>query len=338
MKHWKAGDSCLFVMHTDQGQKIKEGIIQVIQKMYCTVSYVDDEGNTKEKRIKTTSVYDRIEEAQSALSHATKTTGSTKGFPIWNPEDIKKISDIFTEKKQYHWRLAFMLSLLTGRRIGDTLNLRWCDMYEANGAKRKHLIIKEEKTGKETYVLIPELAWREIEFYIGNMNVIPADNHYQNPIFPGTSKRKDAAYRTALKKAADIAELDYHIGPHSTRRSFGYYAVQLNPENPYTVDYLQDFFNHSDRETTMRYIGMRQEGIDQLSIDVGDLVSRALDGEKIEFESSMFYTFKSNEFRELLKKAYQAGMHSRGDVEELLVDMQKLLDEADRMNKKYPKH
>ena len=338
MKQWKIGDSCLFVMHTDQGQKIKEGTVQALQKMYCTLSYIDDKGKEQEKRVKISSIYDRMEEVQSALSHATKTTGSTKVFPIWNPEDVKKIADIFTEKNQYHWRLAFMLSLLTGRRIGDTLKLRWCDLYEANGRKKKHLIIKKKKTGKESYALIPDAAWIEIEAYISCADATPSENYYQNQVFPGTSNRKDAAYRVALKKAADLAGLDYNIGPHSTRKTFGYYAVQLNPDDPSVIYYLQDFLGHSDQETTMRYIGLRQEGTDKLSEDVGGLITRALNGEEVNFESSMFYTIKSKDFRELLTKAYQAGRQSSGNAEDILSDMQKLLDEADQLNKFHIKH
>ena len=53
----------------------------------------------------------------------------TECYPFWNLSDIKKMIDGFTEKKQWHWRLSFMIGLLMGRRVGDTLSLLWSDLY-----------------------------------------------------------------------------------------------------------------------------------------------------------------------------------------------------------------
>ena len=48
----------------------------------------------------------------------------TECYPFWKLEDINKMVERFDEKKQYHWRLAFMLSLLMRRRIDDTISLK----------------------------------------------------------------------------------------------------------------------------------------------------------------------------------------------------------------------
>ena len=127
--------------------------------------------------------------------------GKTEVYPFWNLEDIKGMVDAFTRHEQWHWRLAFMFGLLMGRRAGDTLNMVWINLYEPNGRRKPHLLIKEEKTKKDTYVLIPALIWSEVDLYISKTGVDPSENNYMNMIFPGTD-RKDAAYRAAFKKAA----------------------------------------------------------------------------------------------------------------------------------------
>ena len=223
----------------------------------------------------------------------------TECYPFWNLSDIKKMIDGFTEKKQWHWRLAFMIGLLMGRRVGDTLDFRWINFYYEDGQKRTHLEIEEEKTHKITYVLIPSLVWSELDLYIGKMGINPADNNYCNCIFPGTD-RKDAAYRTAFKKVASEAGINYPVNTHSTRKTFGYYGIKLHPYDPSNLDVLQKFFNHSSRETTMRYIGLSQEKQDKYSSDWGNVMSDIVNGKEIAIENTPVVTLKTEDLRAII--------------------------------------
>ena len=223
----------------------------------------------------------------------------TECYPFWNLSDIKKMIDGFTEKKQWHWRLAFMIGLLMGRRVGDTLDFRWINFYYEDGQKRTHLEIEEEKTHKITYVLIPSLVWSELDLYIGKMGINPADNNYCNCIFPGTD-RKDAAYRTAFKKVASEAGINYPVNTHSTRKTFGYYGIKLHPYDPSNLDILQKFFNHSSRETTMRYIGLSQEKQDKYSSDWGNVMSDIVNGKEIAIENTPVVTLKTEDLRAII--------------------------------------
>ena len=223
----------------------------------------------------------------------------TECYPFWNLSDIKKMIDGFTEKKQWHWRLAFMIGLLMGRRVGDTLDFRWVNFYYEDGQKRTHLEIEEEKTHKITYVLIPSLVWSELVLYIGKMGINPADNNYCNCIFPGTD-RKDAAYRTAFKKVASEAGINYPVNTHSTRKTFGYYGIKLHPYDPSNLDVLQKFFNHSSRETTLRYIGLSQEKQDKYSSDWGNVMSDIVNGKEIAIENTPVVTLKTEDLRAII--------------------------------------
>lgn len=243
----------------------------------------------------------------------TKKTGKTEVYPFWNLDDIKKMVDIFTGKEQWHWRLAFMFGLLMGRRVGDTLGMTWKNLYEPNGRRKTHLVIKEQKTGKETYVLIPALVWSEIELYISKTGVDPSENNYMNMIFPGT-KRKDAAYRAAFKKAAAEAGIGYPVSTHSTRKTFGYYGIKLHPYDPANIDILQRFFNHSDRKVTIDYIGLTQEKQDNYSNDWANVMGDVLDGINPTIENSPVITLKSDDLRDVIIMAIKRGRESSEDL------------------------
>ncbi len=232
----------------------------------------------------------------------------TECYPFWNLSDIKKMIDGFTEREQWHWRLAFMIGLLMGRRVGDTLNLKWSDLYYANGRHKTYLEIEEEKTHKMTYVLIPALAWKEIELYISKVDIDPSEENYGKFVFPGTvnsngTNRKDAAYRCAFKKVAESVGIEYSVNTHSTRKTFGYFGIKLHPYDPSNIDILQKFFNHSSRETTLRYIGLSQEKQDQYSMDWSNVMTDVSEGNEVAIRNTPVITLKTEDLRGIIIQA-----------------------------------
>ena len=207
-----------------------------------------------------------------------------------------------------------MFGLLMGRRVSDTLDMDWCDLYETNGSKKTHLLINEGKTGKGTYVLIPALVWNEVELYISKTGVDPSEDGYRKKIFPGATDRKDAAYRAAFKKAAKEAGITYPVSTHSTRKTFGYFGFKLHPYDPANIDVLERFFNHSDRATTLRYIGLTQEKQDKYSLDWGNVMTDVLDGKKPTIENSPVVTLKSSDLRDILISAIKKGRERSDDL------------------------
>lgn len=232
----------------------------------------------------------------------------TECYPFWNLSDIKKMIDGFSNKELWHWRLAFMIGLLMGRRVSDTLALKWDDLYEENGNHKSHLIIIEKKTKKVTYVLIPALVWSEIELYLEKMGIDPSTNGYKNYVFPGRVQdgkedRREAAYRTAFKKVAKEAAIPYNVNTHSTRKTFGYYGIKLHPYDPSNLDVLQKFFNHSTRAQTLNYIGLSQEKQDKYSNDWASVMSDVKDGKDIAIENTPVITLKTEDLRQIIISA-----------------------------------
>src|SRR5699024_8428531 len=117
---------------------------------------------------------------------------------------------------------------------------------------KESFTIVEGKTDKRRTVNISMLK-KEIEEYTKGK---PEDDY----LFRGQRANKPIstvqAYRI-LRQAADLIGLDY-IGTHSMRKTFGYHHYKRFKD----VAILQEIFNHHAPSVTMRYIGIRQEEID----------------------------------------------------------------------------
>jgi integrase len=115
--------------------------------------------------------------------YATKKKGKTEVYPFWNLEDIKNMVEWFENHKEWDGYLITMFELLLGRRIGDTVSMKWSDLYYENGNKREEIVtIEEQKTGKTTELPISSLVFESVEKYCEQTKTNPME-HYNEYIF-----------------------------------------------------------------------------------------------------------------------------------------------------------
>ncbi len=120
--------------------------------------------------------------------YATKKKGKTEVYPFWNLEDIKNVVEWFEKNEEWDGYLITLLELLLGRRIGDTVSMKWSDLYYENGNQREEVTtIEEQKTGKTTEIPISHLVFEVVDKYCEKMNVNPME-HYDDFIFNFKSK------------------------------------------------------------------------------------------------------------------------------------------------------
>ena len=62
-----------------------------------------------------------------------------------------------------------------------------------------------------------------------------------------------------INSACEKAGVDYKVGTHTLRKTFGYHHYQKFKD----VVVLQKIFNHSAPQITLRYIGIDQDIIDE---------------------------------------------------------------------------
>lgn len=261
------------------------------------------------------------------MGNRTKQTGKTEVYPFWYIEDIKNMMDYFKMKGMWHWYLAFNFGLLLGRRVSDTLSFKWSDFFYENGRMKDEIEIKEQKTGKVTRPYVCGACKEALRLYIIKTSIDPMEEYngfilttakktklledrdrysekeYKRLFWKATQSHA-AAFRKQFKIAADACSIAYPVSTHSLRKSFGYWSVKLHPYDLTTVDKLQGIFSHSDRNTTLHYIGIAREDEVKLYNDMGNFIMDVSNGKKPVIKNSPVIPLKAEDFREILSKCW----------------------------------
>lgn len=146
--------------------------------------------------------------------------------------------------------IMFIFGIYSGLRISDILKLK-----VKNVKNRKYVELHEKKTNKLKKFPINKILKKELDIYIENKN----ENEYLFISQKGKNY-KPLGYKGAydvIKKVADEVGAE-SVATHSMRKTFGYHYYNRTKD----IATLQKIFNHSNPETTLRYIGMTQNTID----------------------------------------------------------------------------
>ncbi len=278
-----------------------------------------------------------------------KQTGKTEVYPFWSMDDIKNMMDYFKMKEMWHWYWVFNAGLLLGRRVSDTLSFKWSDFFYENGRMKDEIEIKEQKTGKVTRPYVCGACKVALQLYIDKTGIDPMENYndfivttdqktellenqeeyseieFEELLYKATQSQA-AAYRKQFKIAADACNIQYPVSTHSTRKSFGYWSIKLHPYDITTVDKLQLVFEHSDRNTTLKYSGIAREHMIKLYNDMGDFISDVSNGKKPVIKNSPVLPLKSEDFREILSMCWDMGANG----EDKFNGINKLIGMAER--------
>lgn len=226
--------------------------------------------------------------------------GSTRKEPFRTYEDLEKILDYFLDNQLYHHWFTSCLMVSLGRRVGDTIALKWSDLFLANGEYRERLTtLKEEKTGKIVGVKLNVLAKYYIEEYCKLVNVNPME-HYRERIFSNT----DAAFRKQLCQAVEAVGITYPINTHSFRKYYANTIYKLHPQDTDNLMIVQTMMGHSDLNTTKIYINEIDRKSDKYIDDYSEYMLKRKNGEDIEISNSPILSITWGDFRELLSKCY----------------------------------
>lgn len=260
-----------------------------------------------------------------------KKEGKTEVYPFRDIDDIKNMMDYFKLKEMWHWYLVFNFGLLLGRRVSDTLSFLWSDFFYENGRMKDEIEIKEQKTGKITRPYVCGACKEAINLFIEKTCIDPMENYNDfiittkqksellkhkeeyskeeyNNLFWKATQSQAAAYRKQFKIAADACNIRYPVSTHSCRKTFGYFSVKLHPYDVTTIDKLQGIFSHSDRNTTLRYIGITREDEIKLYNDMGNFITDVKNGKKPIVKNSPVIPLKSEDQRELLSKCWDMAL------------------------------
>lgn len=169
--------------------------------------------------------------------------------PIRDLDRIEAMKKYLKNKSERNY-ILFVVGINSGLRISDILPLRVRDVN-----KRSYFVIKEKKTGKRKEVQMTPLLRREIKKYVAGKD----DDEYLFASREGVNQpiSRSMAYKI-LREAAEYVGLD-GIGTHTLRKTFGYHFYQKYKD----VVMLMELFNHTEEKTTLRYIGVTQDALNQ---------------------------------------------------------------------------
>lgn len=139
--------------------------------------------------------------------YATKKKGKTEVYPFWNMVDIKNVVEWFEKNNEWDGYLITMLELLLGRRIGDTVMMKWSDLYYENGNRKSEInTIEEQKTGKVTNLPVSNMVFEAVDTYLTHVKVKPME-HFDEYIFKYEPKSKWIKRRNSIVYEKNDIEL-----------------------------------------------------------------------------------------------------------------------------------
>lgn len=176
--------------------------------------------------------------------------------PLRTSEDINKMlfaigrgSGAYPKRPELAERdvLLFLIGINTGLRVNDIVKLKVKDVMKDT------FYISEGKTYKKREINISMLR-AEIDRYIKDR---PEDEYLFKSQKGSNHITTTQVYRI-LSSAGAYVGFDY-IGTHTMRKTFGYHHYKQYKD----VAILQEIFNHDAPSVTRRYIGIRQDEINE---------------------------------------------------------------------------
>lgn len=169
--------------------------------------------------------------------------------PLKTKQEVNELIDTLgMSQNGLRDQLLFKLGITTGLRCGDLVALT---VEQVN--RKSNFKIREGKTKKERTVYLNNVM-AEIADYI---ETLPEGTVYLFPSRKGNSHISTTQAYRIITKAGDLIG-NNSIGTHTMRKTFGYTYYQATKD----VATLMEIFNHSSQKTTLRYIGITEEAIE----------------------------------------------------------------------------
>ena len=150
--------------------------------------------------------------------------------------------------------LYIIVSVNTGLRISDVLNLKWTDL-EGDCLK-----LNEKKTGKYRTIQINDAIKKAISKF-------DKDSDYIFLSQKGSTFSRQQINKL-LKQVFSREAKTLNISSHSLRKSFGRRVFENNNESEKSLIYLSELFRHTSPSITRTYLGLRQEELNDIYLNL----------------------------------------------------------------------
>lgn len=191
-----------------------------------------------------------------------KGSNTTTGYLEW--DTFVSLITRLENKGEYKFCLLISTGVFTGLRISDLLTLKYTDLIN-----KDILTIREKKTKKvRTIKINPDLSILVERIYkkhnLTNPNQFiflnrfgdkPIDKSYVN------IKLKEVFSKNRIK-------VDGNVSSHLFRKTLGRRVMEINNYSNESLVLLMELFGHSSMSITKRYLGIRQQEINDIYLSV----------------------------------------------------------------------
>lgn len=181
--------------------------------------------------------------------------------PIRDRKKIEAIKKLLRGSNLRDYVL-FTLGINSGLRVSDLLLLQVSDVRDEKGKVKDRVSIREKKTGKSKTFPFSDTVVKALKEYIGENDFTAGSALFSSRKGGGPITRQQA-YRI-LNDAARAVGIKDKIGTHTLRKTFGYHAYTAGVD----VTRIQALLNHSSPRETLRYIGITQDELDDVYLNL----------------------------------------------------------------------
>lgn len=185
--------------------------------------------------------------------------------PIRNKKDIENMKRYLKESNMRDW-LLFVLGINSGLRISDLLKLTVDDV-----AQQERISIRETKTGKTKDFPLSDNCKKAIVEYLKATKLtsgvlFPSRKNKGNEVARAISRQQayDVINKAAVEAKVITKDNGIAIGTHTLRKTFGYHAYQAGVG----IEVIQKLLNHSAPSVTLRYLGITQDELDSVYVNL----------------------------------------------------------------------
>ena len=158
--------------------------------------------------------------------------------------------------------LLFTLGINSGLRISDLLELKLKDIVDEKGKPVTRIKLRESKTKKAKDFPLGKTSQKAIAEYIAAIDNLDPEQQ----VFLSKKGGRITRVRAwqILSDAARAVGIKDSIGTHTLRKTFGYHAYKQGAD----ITRIQALLNHSSPAVTLRYIGITQDELDNITINL----------------------------------------------------------------------
>jgi len=180
--------------------------------------------------------------------------------PIIDLKSIKSIKKILSDNPRL--KLLFIMGINSGLRVQDLLELKIGDVLDIKVGDR--ISLREKKTGKNNVFIMNKEIGTALTEHLKSIDVVK--DHYLFKSRKGkNSPLTTYAVTGYVKRWAESINLKGNYGAHTLRKTWTYHQRKTFGVS---WEVLAKRLNHSSPSITRRYLGIQEEEVEEILLNI----------------------------------------------------------------------